>query len=73
MTHLDEPALMPVRVTKSSRIANPIVLDVSPLTVEMARSVLSSSDLPENIPVDNPFSPSYASNVCLMLIKINCQ
>ena len=62
MTNSDEPAFMPVLVTKTSRIANPIVLDVSPLTVDMARVVLSSSDLPENISVVNPFSPPFAGS-----------
>ena len=48
---------MPVRVIKTSRIANPIVLDVVPLTVEMANTTLV---LPANIPPNNPFSPLFA-------------
>ena len=68
----DEPALMPVLVSKTSRIANPIALDVGPLTVEMARTVLPSSDLPENILMPNPFSPPYAGNLCFLLIRDSC-
>ena len=64
---------MPVQMVKNSRIANPIVLDVIPLTVEMARAVLLPSELPEDIPIPNPFSPPFAGNVCLMIIKTNRQ
>ena len=62
----NEPDLrMPVVVTKNSRIATPIVLDVIPLTVAEATDSISgipSNFLPENIPTDNPFSPSFAGN-----------
>ena len=69
---------MPVRVTKSSRIANPIVLDVIPLTVDMARANTPPA-LPDNIPVNNPFSPPFAGkkHVCHVnvvikdIVKIN--
>ena len=67
-THSDEPAFMPVLVTKTSRIANPIVLDVSPLEVEMATNN-NPPDLPDNIPEVNPFSPPFAGNVCLFIIR----
>ena len=52
-------SFMPVRVTKTSRIATPIVLDVIPLTVDMARAN-TPPPLPANIPEDNPFSPPFA-------------
>ena len=52
-------SFMPVRVTKTSRIANPIVLDVIPLTVDMARAS-TSPPLPANIPDNNPFSQPFA-------------
>ena len=52
-------SFMPVRVTKSSRIANPIVLDVIPLTVDVANASTPPA-LPENIPLNNPFSPPFA-------------
>lgn len=58
----NEPALMPVMVAKISKIANPIVLDIIPLTVDMARAD-THSVLPENIPNDNPYSPPFAGNV----------
>ena len=69
LTNPDDPAFMTVLVTKTLRIANPIVLDVIPLTVEMARAVLSPSELPENIPVVSLFSPPFAGNDCLLLIR----
>ena len=50
---------LPVRVYKTSRIANPIVLDVIPLTVEMANTDLLDAE----IPVFNHFSPPYAGNI----------
>ena len=53
---------MPVLVTKDSRIATEIVLDVIPLTVSEAISGIPSNHLPENIPTDNPFSPPFAGN-----------
>ena len=52
---------MPVRVIKTSRIANPIVLDVVPLTVEMANTSLLAAE----IPVFNPFSPPNAGNIII--------
>ena len=53
---------IPVVVTKNSRIANPIVLDVIPQTVAEAMASMPLL-LPPNIPEDNPFSPPYASNM----------
>ena len=50
---------MPVLVTKDIRIANPIVLDVVPLTVQQARESMPLL-LPQNIPDNNLFSPPYA-------------
>ena len=64
LTHPNEPAFMPVLVTKTSRIANPIELNVIPLTVGMARANANPT-LPTNIPEDNPFSPPFAGNACL--------
>ena len=54
---------IPVVVTKNSRIANPIVLDVIPLTVEEANASMSGPPLPPNVPGFNPFSPPYAGNM----------
>ena len=59
---------MPVRVIKSSRIANPIVLDVVPLTVEMANTTLLAAD----IPALNPLAPLYAGNIILFLNAFFC-
>ena len=53
---------MPVEVTKDSRIATPVVLDIIPLTVSEAISRIPPDRLPENIPMDNPFSPPFAGN-----------
>ena len=53
---------MPVRVIKTSRIANPIILKVIPLTVEMANTSLLAAE----IPVFNPFSPPYAGNIMII-------
>ena len=53
---------MPVVVTKDSRIATPIVLEVIPLTVSEAIRDIPSNRLPDNIPSDNPFSPPFAGN-----------
>ena len=50
---------LPVRAYKTSRIENPIVLDIIPLTVEMANTDLLDAE----IPVFNPFSPPYAGNI----------
>ena len=66
MTNPNEPTFMSVIVTKTLRIANPIVLDVVPLTVEMARANIPLA-LPENIPPANPFSPPYAGSKRLSL------
>ena len=55
----NEPALMPVLVNKSSKIANPIVLDIIPLTVVMARNNTLPAP-PDYIPDDNPYSPPFA-------------
>ena len=58
----NEPELeMPVLVTKNSRIATPIVLDVIPLTMSEARHHFSQNCLLENI-TENPFSPPFAGN-----------
>ena len=54
---------LPVRVIKTSRTANPIILDVVPLTVEMANTDLLAAE----IPALNPFSPPYAGNIILYL------
>ena len=63
MINPDEPTFMSVLVTKASRIANPIVIDVVPLTVEMARAnILDPFVFPENVPDDNPFSPPFAGS-----------
>ena len=56
-----ETGQLPVVVAKSSRIASPITLTISPLTVDEA--VASGKPLPPNIPEDNPLSPSRASEL----------
>ena len=58
---------MPAVVTKDSRIAAPIVLDVIPLTVSEAISSIPSYCPPENIPIYNPFSPPFAGMFLLQL------
>ena len=60
---------MPVVVTKDSRIATPIVLEVIPLTVSEAIRDIPSNHLPENIPPDNPFSPQFAGNNFLLQLS----
>ena len=50
-----------VIVAKSTRIASPITLTVSPLTI--AEALASGDPLPPNIPEDNPLSPSRASEL----------
>ena len=55
---------MPVRVTKDVRIANPIELDVVPLTVQQAQESRPLL-LPQNIPENNVFSPPFAGNTRL--------
>ena len=54
-------SVMPVKVSKNSRIANPIILDVIPLTVMDATN---PPGMPSNVPVNNPFSPPFASISC---------
>ena len=56
----------PVRVTKNKRIANPVVLEVIPMTIAQAKNDIPSFVQPENIP-DNAFSPPYAGNTCTNL------
>lgn len=54
---------VPVLVTKTSRIATQIVLQVRPLTVQEANMAVPLL-LPPNVPVDDQVSPPFASN-CL--------
>lgn len=56
----DGMSVMPVKVTKNSVIATPVVLEVIPLTYQQAEHFLSPS-LREDIPKNNPFSPLFAS------------
>ena len=66
----NEPELeMPVLVTKNSRIATPIVLDVIPLTVSNTKHHISQNCLLENIP-ENPFSPPFAGIMVFLLALI---
>ena len=60
---------MPVRVTKDVQIANPIELDVVPLTVQQARENRPLL-LPQNIPEDNSFSPPFAGNASFFLFYL---
>ena len=62
---------VPVLVTKTSRIATPIVLEVHPLTVEEARTAVPLL-LPPNIPSDNQISPPFAGIVttCLIIQRV---
>ena len=64
---LNRFSLMPVIVTKNIQIANPIALNVVPLTVEQAQATTPLL-LPENIPVDNRFSPPYAGNTIILVL-----
>ena len=50
---------LPIRVSKSTRIASRVELVVVPLTVDEARA--TSLHLPPNVPVDNIRSPPFAS------------
>ena len=50
-----------VVVSKSQRIASPITLTVSPLTV--AQALAAGVQVPVRIPQDNPLSPSRASEL----------
>ena len=59
---IENQLIMPVAVTKDSRIATQIVLDVVPLTVSEARNHVPQYCLLENIP-ENPFSPPFAGNI----------
>ena len=65
----EQSLFMPVLVTKDSRIATPIVLDVIPLTMSEARHRISQNCLLENIP-ENPFSPPYAGTMVFLLAQI---
>ena len=53
-------SFMPVKVSKNSRIANPIVLGIVPLTVMDATN---PPGLPKNVPSNNPFSPPFAGKL----------
>ena len=53
-------SFMPVKVSKNSRIANPIVLDIIPLAVMDATN---PPGLPNNVPSNNPFSPPFAGKL----------
>ena len=53
-------SFMPVKVAKNSRIANPIVLDIIPLTVMDATD---PPGLPSNVPSNNRFSPPFAGKL----------
>ena len=53
-------SFMPVKISKNSRIANPIVLDIIPLTVMDATN---PPGLPSNVPSSNPFSPPFAGKL----------
>ena len=61
-------SFMPVKVSKNSQIANPIVLDVIPLTVMDASTW--PPGLPNNVPADDPFSSPFASTYNLHLTHI---
>ena len=52
-------SFMDVVVSKASRIASRIVLEVVSLTVQQAREM--NITLPPNIPANDPYSPPYAS------------
>ena len=65
----EQSLFMPVLVTKDSRIATPIVLDVIPLTVSGARHRISKNCLLENI-LENPFSPPFAGIMVFLLALI---
>ena len=54
---------MPVRVSKNVQIASQIELVVVPLTVQEAMG--TDLPLPPNIPIDDPFSPPFASKIIL--------
>ena len=69
LDRVNEAAFMPVRVTKSSRIASPIVVDVIPLTVHMAQAMGISLDH-LSIPESNLFSPPFAGMACKLSTDI---
>ena len=71
LAHVNGAAVMPVRVTKSSRIASPIVVDVIPLTVHMAQARGISLDH-LSIPESHPFSPPFAGMACKLPANITC-
>ena len=58
---------IPVSVIKTSRIANPIVLDVIPLTVDEARAKTPPA-LPDGVPDDDPFSPPFAGELTVATV-----
>ena len=62
---LESGMALPVMLSKNVRIASPITLTVSPLTVDEA--IASGRPLPPNIPPDNPLSPSRASELSIIL------
>ena len=55
---------LPVVVFKSARIASPVELMVSPLTVQAANT--TSLPLPPNVPMNDTNSPPFASK------KVHC-
>lgn len=57
--NLDVMGNVPVRVAKTTQIANAIVLEVVPLTVAMTNTDTLSALY---VPADNPFSPPYAGD-----------
>ena len=56
----NEGGQLPVGVLKGSRIASPVTLTISPLTVD---EVIASGGSVPLIPEDNPFAPSRASEL----------
>ncbi len=61
--HTPESGQLQVLVSKDSRIASPITMTVSPLTIDEA--VASGISLPFSVPIDNPLSPFRASEFLL--------
>ena len=64
-------SLMPVIISKSTRIASPVILEVVPLTVDETRS--TALPLPPNVPSDDLYSPPYAGKMqtCKPLLWCN--
>ena len=58
---IEDGGSLPVVVAKSARIAFPITLSISPLT--LAEALASGGPVPSNVPQDNPLSPSRASEL----------